>query len=56
MELKDSDVEKIRRILRDIKTESRKDKQRRHRIENLSEQISTVMRKAERRCRTTARN
>lgn len=49
MILKDNEVARMQRLLRDIATESRKEKQRKHRIENLASQVSTIIRKAQRR-------
>lgn len=49
MELRDRETERLNRILRDIGIESRKEKQRKHRIENLTSQALTILRKAERR-------
>ena len=49
MELRDTEVARMQRILRDIAAEGKKEKQRRHRIENLSSQAMTILRKAGRR-------
>lgn len=49
MELTPNDLAKIQRLMREITLESKKERQRRHRIANLSSQVLTVLRKAERK-------